>query len=575
MKKCIALIVFLNIFVIHAELLQNRHALIIGVSEYKSSDTEKLMGVPYDIQSATKIALAMGIPQKNITYLKDSQATKSNIISAIQKLGESTSDGSRAFVYFSGHGSREVDPQNGNCVDGLLSYEQFTITNAEFASAAQKLTKNADKVITMVDACYSGGVLSSSKSRSLDLVQFKPKFFAKSGAEACKPTNLSRGLVPEMTRLGGLEENVVQITSSRPDEVSYDNPDAGGVATVSFRDCLLGEAKDTNQSGAVSIEEVQQCAQTKVDKYLQASKITQHVAVSGNRNLIPVAMPEPVKPVQTAFNSAPVQNTQSTAATTTSSLPSIPSVSPSSSTVIVAENKPNPSVISSKPPSPVITPTPASPAQIQQTQQQTQQPPTQQLSPPQAQAQIPSPSNNPAPISSTKPEPVIEPLVASLATLKDIEQQRNPRKQISVKLNKPVLKIGKDYLDLSITSQSNGYLYLVLLGSDAKSFYLLYPNGIDKDNFIKAGQTVRVPKPNWGIQAAGPNGTDHLLVMVADSPRKLDNLTRLELAENSEFTYALNDLGGRQALINYLTGAGVDGRSESFGAQLVSVKEVK
>jgi hypothetical protein len=325
----------------------------------------------------------------------------------------------------------------------------------------------------------------------------------------------------------------------------------------------------------VSIEEIQQCAQGKVDKYLQASKITQHVAVSGNRNLIPVAMSEPVKPIQIAVNNTPAQNTESITTTSTSSTPG---VSSNNSAISLGDNKPNPSVISSKPPAPAITPAPASPApiaQIQQTQQQTQQPPGQQLSPPQAQAQIPSPSNNPAPISSTKPEPVVEPLVASLATLKDIEQQRNPRKQISVKLNKPVLKIGKDFLDLSITSQSNGYLYLVLLGSDAKSFYLLYPNGIDKDNFIKAGQTVRVPKPNWGIQAAGPNGTDHLLVMVADSPRKLGNLTRLELAENSEFTYALNDLGGRQALINYLTGAGVNGRSESFGAQLVSVKEVK
>jgi Domain of unknown function (DUF4384) len=130
-------------------------------------------------------------------------------------------------------------------------------------------------------------------------------------------------------------------------------------------------------------------------------------------------------------------------------------------------------------------------------------------------------------------------------------------------------------LDISITSNSDGYLYLVLLGSDAKSFYLLFPNGEDHDNHIKAGQTVRVPKSNWGILAGGPEGTDHVLVMVADSPRSLDKLSTNELTEKSTFTYTLNDLGGRQALINYLTGSGVNGRSESFGAQLVSIKEVK
>jgi len=41
------------------------------------------------------------------------------------------------------------------------------------------------------------------------------------------------------------------------------------------------------------------------------------------------------------------------------------------------------------------------------------------------------------------------------------------------------------------------------------------------------------------------------------------------------FTYALNDIGGRTALINFLTGTGIDGRSESFAAKLLTIKEVQ
>jgi hypothetical protein len=41
------------------------------------------------------------------------------------------------------------------------------------------------------------------------------------------------------------------------------------------------------------------------------------------------------------------------------------------------------------------------------------------------------------------------------------------------------------------------------------------------------------------------------------------------------FTYELNNVGGRSALINFLTGTGIDGRSESFGAKLLMVKEVQ
>lgn len=165
--------------------------------------------------------------------------------------------------------------------------------------------------------------------------------------------------------------------------------------------------------------------------------------------------------------------------------------------------------------------------------------------------------------------------MASLATLKDIEQQRNPRRVVTVSLQKPSLKIGRDSLGLDIKSSHDGHVYLILLGSDAKSFYVLYPNGLDKDNAIKAGQTMRIPKPHWEVKAAGPVGTNHLLVMVADSPRRLSGLTLSEPTAKEPFTYALNTLGGRSELIQFLTRETQNGGSESFGAKLISVKEVK
>ena len=312
-----------------------------------------------------------------------------------------------------------------------------------------------------------------------------------------------------------------------------------------MRDCLLGKAKDKNQSGGVSMEEVQQCAQENVDKKLLSSRVTQHVTVAGNRNLIPVLFQEPLKPVLSE-NKPPIP------------VPQVP--------------EPVKPVIELKPPIQQVEAVRPQETQVTNNNGLVLSAPVK----PPSQDKPTVLVGKPPEISKPQETPIkVEPLLASLATLKDIEQQRNPKKIISVQVNKPTLRIGKDYLDLSITSKSDGYLYLVLLGSDAKSFYLLYPNGIDHDNFIKAGQTVRVPKPNWGILAAGPDGTDRLLVMVADSPRKLDNLTLAEPTEKSPYTYALNNLGGRQALINYLTGSGIDGHSETFGAQLVNIKEVK
>jgi hypothetical protein len=165
--------------------------------------------------------------------------------------------------------------------------------------------------------------------------------------------------------------------------------------------------------------------------------------------------------------------------------------------------------------------------------------------------------------------------MASIATLHDIESQRNPKRVIDVRLTKPSLRIGSDAFELKVKSNHDGYVYLVLLGSDSKSFYILFPNGLDGDNKIRANEWMTLPRADWQIKANGPVGADQVLVMVADSPRQLDSLDMSAATEQDPFTYALNNLGGRAALIEFLTGAGVRGQSDSFGAKLLTVKEVK
>jgi hypothetical protein len=128
-------------------------------------------------------------------------------------------------------------------------------------------------------------------------------------------------------------------------------------------------------------------------------------------------------------------------------------------------------------------------------------------------------------------------------------------------------------LKLTVQSKRDGYLYVVLLGSDRESFYLLYPNGYDSNNKIKANKPMTLPTPRWSVKAVGPAGKDELLVLVSESPRDLKALSLSEPTSAAPFTYILTDLGGRAALIDFLTGRGVQGRSESFGAAMLSVVE--
>ena len=104
-----------------AQPSNTRTALIIGVAQYGYPGLSALDGVNIDMVSTAKIANAMGIPDRNIKYLKNSDATKENVLKALNDLSNSTTEGSRSFVYFSGHGTRQQVGEN--CVKNFISLQ--------------------------------------------------------------------------------------------------------------------------------------------------------------------------------------------------------------------------------------------------------------------------------------------------------------------------------------------------------------------------------------------------------------------------------------------------------------------
>ena len=567
-----------------------RSALIIAIANYGPSHISKLPGVPFDVDSARSIARAMGIPDQRISVLRDAQATKAGILQALENLGRTVSEGSRVLVYFSGHGTRWLD-QGNTCKEGLMAYDGETLTNDEIAQRTRRMSELADKVIVMFDACHSEGVTKrGATTRSIAEGKFTPKFFSKTGTgeDACAARNVqTRSLLDASTRLGALSENFVQITSSRANEVSYDEVGKGGMATQGVRDCLLGQARDRDGSGAVSMAEIEQCAQAVIDDKLRsAPQLRHHVSVTGNRNLVPVSTvrpppPAPAPPVVVAAAPTPPAAPAVTSAPTPVRPPAAPvavrppPVAPTPAPMPAPMPAPAPAAVTPAPPPQqmIAMAPPAPPA------------PTLPVTPPAPIAMPASPAPSSLPVNAAPPaappstpalaEPPPEPALASLATLKEIEAQRNPKRRVDITLDKTELRIGKDPLNLKIRSGRDGYVYLVLLGSDRKSFYILFPNGLDRDNAIRANVTMTLPRPDWKVVAQGPAGTDHMLVVVSDTPRDLSALTLSPPDARTPFTFALNDLPGRAALFDFFSGGGVTGASESFGAKLLTIKEVR
>jgi len=611
-----------------------KHALIIGVSIYRDEEVPPLFGVPNDLDSAKEIAVAMGIPEGNVTELFNEQATKDRIIAELGKLAAQALDGGRILVYFSGHGTRWRDPNAGGCVEGLLTWDRKVIVNREFAQYAKPLGSKADKLIIMFDACHSGGIAGirrNTRSLGEENGGLRPKFFMKAdetGTACNRPSNVrTRSLLGQNSDgVDALPENVVHITSARADEVSFDEPSRGGLATQAMKSCLLGGAKDLDGSGAVTLAEVEQCAQdfisTKVARF--PDLLPHHVTVTGLRNLIPVAAAG--KPTQSAAPSAEAarlererlqreqaaleeqrraeerraaeqraekirQEQQRLAAERAEAErlakleqerlareaeqarraqlekqrlareAELAKVAEAERKRLAAEAA---AADTARRESERLAQAALERRQREEAELRAEQERLAQL----AQAAEAARAAEAAAAAAAQAP------VSAVASVQNLYDQRDPRRTLAVTVPRKSLRIGQDPFELTVTSKHDGYVYIVLLGSDQTSFYLLFPNGFDGSNKIKANVPMRLPRPNWGVMAGGPPGTDHVLVLVTDNPRELSVLSSNAANPEAPYTFKAADAGGRRELINFVIGEGVRG-SPRFAAAWLKVEEVQ
>jgi hypothetical protein len=141
----------------------------------------------------------------------------------------------------------------------------------------------------------------------------------------------------------------------------------------------------------------------------------------------------------------------------------------------------------------------------------------------------PNQDNTPAPdmtaapptpeeLDTNAPIPNPQGSYAGANTLNDIRNAASPSVIVQLKPTSDKLKIGKDILNFSVTTNKDGHLTILQVGSDGQTFMQLFPNERDNNAYVKAGVTV-LPRPNWQIKSGGPAGTSYLLAILSDSPR--------------------------------------------------------
>ncbi len=124
------------------------HVFAVGILEYDDG-----VHWPLETRRDTVLMQAMrerGVPDANITFLADAQATKAAFERGLAATLERSAPGDQLIVYYAGHGGR--DPEHGG---GRFRLRDARLEFAEVFSAIERSFRG-DMAIITADCCYSG-----------------------------------------------------------------------------------------------------------------------------------------------------------------------------------------------------------------------------------------------------------------------------------------------------------------------------------------------------------------------------------------------------------------------------------
>jgi serine/threonine protein kinase len=188
-----------------------------------------------------------------------------------------------------------------------------------------------------------------------------------------------------------------------------------------------------------------------------------------------------------------------------------------------------------------------------------------------------------APPQEAKPAASVEPArpFDPIEAVDRIYGKRDPDHAVTVVLEKAKLRIGKDRLRFRLNSSRPGHLYLLMVGTDRKHFYLLFPNAADKNNRVAAEKDLVLPRPGWAMAAGGPPGINHFVAVVSENPRDFSAAGLQQVDPFAEFPFeqaqkvALASAADASPFLGKPMCKGEADCSTAYGAASFTVEEVQ
>jgi hypothetical protein len=139
-----------------------------GAGKEGAAQPEDLNGPLNDVEALRSVLVTrFGVDPANITVMTETEATRDHVLQGIRRyLLEPAKAGDFAFLYYSGHGSEEIDPTSDKADHRAQTIMPFAsrlpggrdIRDKELRAALNDLLDKGVHVTAVFDSCYSGSI---------------------------------------------------------------------------------------------------------------------------------------------------------------------------------------------------------------------------------------------------------------------------------------------------------------------------------------------------------------------------------------------------------------------------------
>jgi serine/threonine protein kinase len=124
-----------------------------------------------------------------------------------------------------------------------------------------------------------------------------------------------------------------------------------------------------------------------------------------------------------------------------------------------------------------------------------------------------------APASAAVSASAPTPIQTASTLFEGIQSAASSDIKVNAAARNAVVKIAaKDRLEFAVQSATEGFVFVYLLSSGGELLQL-FPNQLDKRNRIKSGETLKLPRASWPMEAGGPVGTNRFIAVVSSVER--------------------------------------------------------